>query len=154
MRKVGLLLMSALLISGCMMYIPNPNGVGGHYVDIGTEKQVKENLSDFASAAGTVAVTAGEVTKVAVESGALEQGINEYYQTKNQNDAAILAASGSVGTRAPANTGYVQQQNVQAVSQSNTAVLYETAQSHDTDAVVETTESPAQKAEAKRKGEA
>lgn len=154
-------------VSGCMVYIPGPNGSAGHYVDIGTTEQVKENLSDFGTAAG-------EITKVAVESGALEQGTKEYHAIKRQQqadkvradrayaelmrstqrsvqtnqDPAAIAASSSLGVKASANRVYVPPQNVRTVSQSNTVVTYETAKNPDTDAVEETTEEP------KRKGEA
>ncbi len=76
-KTIFTLLFITFYISGCMVYIPGPNGSAWHYVDIGTKEQVKENLSDFGTAAG-------EVTKVAVESGALEQGTKEYYAMKRQ----------------------------------------------------------------------
>ena len=78
-KTVLTLLLISLNFSGCMVYIPHAGG-GGHYVDVGTEKQVKENLEDFGTAAG-------EITKVAVESGALEQATKEYAALKRQQQA-------------------------------------------------------------------
>ena len=163
-KTVLTLLMISLNFSGCMMYIPHPGG-GGHYVDVGTEKQVKENLEDFAA-------VGGEVAKVAVESGALEQGTKEYYALKQQQQAdnvradkayAELMHSTQRNTQinqdpaatASSNTGYVPPQNVRTDTQTHTVVTYEPAETSYTDVDAETTESSEQiEEEAKRKGEA
>ena len=167
------LLFITFYVSGCMVYIPGPNGSAGHYVDVGTTEQVKENLSDFGTAAG-------EVTKVAVESGALDRGTKEYHPLKRHQqadkvrsdrayaelmrstqrsaqtnqDPTAIAASSSLGVKVSSNTGNTSQQGVQTVSNRNTVVTYEAVKTSYTEVDTETTEGPEQREEPKRKGEA
>jgi hypothetical protein len=82
------------------MYVPNASG-GGSYINVGTTEQVQENLSDFAT-------FGGKTLKIAKESGALDEGLEEYKKNKlnNTNNYSYNSNSSSTSYNSTYNSTY------------------------------------------------